>query len=190
MKKLLSLLCTSGVLLFVACHSDQTKEALTAADEQQQTTEANFLKLSLDEYQHLSPAQSCNRFAKTELPSPFAQGMGAIGLPGDYSSASRYVKAAFLKLNSVCEQEEEQQVMQFFHILDAVAMVKGSVITEDKQLDLTLYSCCISAGTKTYYYRTYENSTVHAIRMKQENMEGSRLSVYPLQRKTVIVMQN
>lgn len=56
MKKLLSMLCTSGVLLFVACHSDQTKEALTAADEQQQTTEANFLKLSLDEYQHLSPA--------------------------------------------------------------------------------------------------------------------------------------
>lgn len=149
-----------------------------------------FHQMNLSQYQHLSPAQSCNRFAKTELPSPFAQGMGAIGLPGDYSSASRYVKAAFLKLNSVCEQEEEQQVMQFFHILDAVAMVKGSVITEDKQLDLTLYSCCISAGTKTYYYRTYENSTVHAIRMKQENMEGSRLSVYPLQRKTVIVMQN
>lgn len=57
MKKLLSMLCTSGVLLFVACHSDQTKEALTAADEQQRTTEANFLKLSLDEYQHLSPAE-------------------------------------------------------------------------------------------------------------------------------------
>ncbi|MEE0275399.1 MAG: choloylglycine hydrolase, partial [Oscillospiraceae bacterium] len=124
-----------------------------------------FHQMNLSQYQHLSPAQSCNRFAKTELPSPFAQGMGAIGLPGDYSSASRYVKAAFLKLNSVCEQEEEQQVVQFFHILDAVAMVKGSVITEDKQLDLTLYSCCISAGTKTYYYRTSENSTVHAIRM-------------------------
>ena len=46
--------------------------------------------------------------------------MGALGLPGDLSSQSRFVRAAFVKLNSVSGDSEEESVSQFFHILGSV----------------------------------------------------------------------
>ena len=51
--------------------------------------------------------------------------MGAIGLPGDLSSSSRFVRAVFTKLNSVSEKTEQKSVAQFFHILDTVSQTNG-----------------------------------------------------------------
>ena len=55
-------------------------------------------------------------------------------MPGDASSAARFVRAAFLKWNSVSPQDEKSNVSQFFHILDGVSMVRGSVITEAEHM--------------------------------------------------------
>lgn len=112
---------------------------------------------------------------------PFSQGMGGIGLPGDYSSVSRFVKAAFLKWNSVCEKNEEENVSQFFHILDSVAMPRGAVITQDGRHDITTYSCCVNADTGTYYYKTYGNSQINAADMRSVNLEGNTLIAYPME---------
>ena len=57
--------------------------------------------------------------------------MGAIGLPGDYSSASRFVKATFVKQNSVSCINTESEVVQFFHLLRSVEMPRGSVVMAD-----------------------------------------------------------
>ena len=40
--------------------------------------------------------------------------MGAIGLPGDLSSQSRFVRAAFVKMNSISGDGEKESVSQFF----------------------------------------------------------------------------
>ena len=106
--------------------------------------------------------------------------MGGIGLPGDFSPASRFVKAAFLKGNSHCDQEENANVTQFFHILDGVAMVQGSVITPEGKDDITTYSCCINADQGIYYYKTYENNQVQAVRMEESNLTGQDLLSYQL----------
>lgn len=57
--------------------------------------------------------------------------MGAIGLPGDNTSTSRFVRAAFNKLNSVSKDDEMSSITQFFHILESVSMIKGTTITKD-----------------------------------------------------------
>lgn len=98
---------------------------------------------------------------KTRLPlKPYSQGMGALGLPGDASSASRFVRAAFLRWNSVSEKTETSNVTQFFHILDGVAMVRGSVVTPEGTFDMTTYSCCVNARTGRYYYKTYDDMRI------------------------------
>ena len=57
--------------------------------------------------------------------------MGALGLPGDLSSASRFVRATFTKLNSISGESEVESISQFFHILSAVAQRRGTVLVQE-----------------------------------------------------------
>ena len=139
----------------------------------------DFHLTNLNQYMGLSAAQPENRFGGVEL-CPFGQGMGTLGLPGDWSPASRFVRAAFLKWNSACERDEASSVSQVFHILDAVAMPRGAVRTPEGKWDLTDYSCCIDGWTGTYYYKTYDNSQITAVAMDEAKREGETLICHPL----------
>lgn len=121
---------------------------------------------------------------------PFGQGMGAMGLPGDFSPASRFVKTVFLKYHSQAPCGELESVSQFFHILDGVAMIRGSVVTPEGLPDMTTYSCCVNGDRGIYYYKTYENSRIQAVSMERENLEESVLKKYPLVTEQQIYWQN
>lgn len=139
----------------------------------------DFHLTNLNQYMGLSAAQPENRLGGPGL-RPFGQGMGALGLPGDWSPASRYVRAAFLKRNSACAPDVLSSVSQFFHILDAVSMPRGAVRTPEGRWDITDYTCCIDGATGTYYYKTYDNSQITAVPMDEARREGSALICRPL----------
>ncbi|MBR2472894.1 MAG: choloylglycine hydrolase, partial [Clostridia bacterium] len=105
-----------------------------------------------------------NRFGNAPL-KLYSRGMGGIGLPGDLSSSSRFARAAFVKLNSVCGDGEDESVSQFFHILGSVEQQCGCVIMPDGSLELTKYTSCINADKGIYYYTTYENRCLRAVDM-------------------------
>ena len=107
---------------------------------------------------------------------PLGQGTGGIGLPGDFSSPSRFVRTAFLRSQIVVE--ENLGVVEFFHILNNVAMVKGSVITPQNKNDITLYTSCMCQETGLYYYNTYNNNQINVIDMHKENLDSSELKIY------------
>lgn len=139
-----------------------------------------YYQAHMGNYVNLRPEFPEGGLAKELNIVPFGQGMGAMGLPGDFSPASRFVKAVFLKWNSQAPQGELESVSQFFHILDGVAMVRGSVITPEGLPDLTTYSCCVNGDRGIYYYKTYENSQIQAVSMGQEDLEGTALKKFPL----------
>ena len=66
--------------------------------------------------------------------------MGAIGLPGDLSSQSRFVKVAFTKMNSVSGDDEKSSVSQFFHILGSVDQQRGCCQLDDDKYEITIYT--------------------------------------------------
>ena len=134
-----------------------------------------YHRLHLNHYLNLQAAPAVNRFAPGLRLQACSQGMGAAGLPGDASSASRFVRAAFLKWNSVSGKKEEENKAQFFHILDGVSMVRGSVLTEQGTWDITRYSCCINAELGIYYYKTYEDSRIRAVDMRRYDIDGKSL---------------
>ena len=134
-----------------------------------------YHRLNMNNYMNLSAKSPENRFCDKLSLKPYAQGMGAAGLPGDASSAARFVRAAFLKWNSVSPQDEKSNVSQFFHILDGVSMVRGSVITEAGTYDITTYSCCINTRTGVYYYKTYDDSRIRKVEMQETDLEGAEL---------------
>ena len=134
-----------------------------------------YHRMNMNNYMNLSAESPRNRFADRLNLKPYAQGMGAVGLPGDASSASRFVRAAFLKWNSVAPEEEKANVSQFFHILDSVAMVRGAVITDQGTFDITTYSCCANTSTGVYYYKTYDDCRVRAVDMYETDLDGKEL---------------
>ena len=139
-----------------------------------------YHELNLNNYMNLSREHSSNRFASDINLKTYGVGMGAIGLPGDVSPASRFVRAAFNKLNSYSKKDELSNVSQFFHILDSVAMVRGQALTKDGKYDITTYSCCINTLKGVYYYKTYDNNQISAVSMHNENLDSSDLKIYDL----------
>lgn len=135
----------------------------------------------LNNYMNLTKKEPVNRFAKELFLETYSRGMGSIGLPGDMSSASRFVRAAFIKWNSVDGKDEAESVSQFFHILDSVQQYKGCVQVENGQYEYTVYSVCCNTDKGIYYYKTYHNSAISAVDMHHEDLEGEKVVMYPLQ---------
>ena len=79
----------------------------------------------LNNYMHLSPRQPENHFSESLGLKTYSRGMGALGLPGDLSSASRFARVAFVKDHSFSGDSEEESVSQFFHILGSVDQQRG-----------------------------------------------------------------
>lgn len=145
---------------------------------------------NLNNYLNLTPHYAENRFAECLPLQQYGNGMGAIGLPGDASPASRFVRTAFHKANSLCSEDEESSVTQFFHILDAAAMVRGSTITKDGKADFTVYSCCMNTTEGIYYYKTYANHQITAIKMTDTEKQKKELSLFPLLERQQIRYEN
>lgn len=137
--------------------------------------------MNLNNYRRLSVETGANSFCPGLELNAYGQGMGAIGLPGDASPMSRFVRMSFLKCHADMGEERPEEISRFFHLLDAVAMVKGSVVTPEGRLDETIYSCCADAREGVYYYKTYDSCCVHAVRMGGETLEGAELGVFPLE---------
>ena len=145
---------------------------------------------SLKNYINLTAEVPENRFSEKLDLTPYSRGMGAMGLPGDLSSSSRFVKAAFTKLHSVSGESESESISQFFHILGSVEQQRGCVHLGGGKYEITIYSSCCNTDKGIYYYRTYENSQLSAVAMHQEDLESAELISYPLITGQQIRMQN
>jgi len=144
----------------------------------------------LNDYINLSNKSPENNFAGTLTLNIYSRGMGALGLPGDLSSASRFVRAAFVKLNSVSEETEISSVSQFFHILQTVNQPRGCSMVEDGKYEITIYTSCCNADEGIYYYTTYDNHSIKGIDMQKENLNGKKLIKYPLTNTEKIKIEN
>ena len=132
---------------------------------------------NVSNYMGLSTGHATSQFEKRIPVKNYSLGLGALGLPGDYSSASRFIRALFVKENSVSEHSEKSNVNQFFHILYSVAMPKGCVDTAEG-LEYTRYSSCCNADTGIYYYTTYDDFTITPIHMHGVDLNKSLLYTY------------
>lgn len=135
---------------------------------------------NLANYINLTTEPPVNRLCPSLDLKPYSLGMGAIGLPGDPSSASRFVRAAFTKLNSVSGESEAENVSQFFHILTSVEQVRGVTKVHEGEYEYTLYSSCCNADRGIYYYTTYADRSISSVDMHQEDLEQNTLFSYPL----------
>lgn len=134
---------------------------------------------NLQNYLHLTNDEPQNKLVPALPLKAYSRGMGGLGLPGDLSSASRFVRAAFTKINSRSNDNESSAISQVFHILGAVAQQNGCVKIGSRY-EKTLYSSCCNTSQSIYYYTTYENSQITAVRLHGVDLDSKKTVSYPL----------
>lgn len=127
--------------------------------------------INLSNYMKLHPGPVKSEFNPSYPLQNYSLGMGAMGLPGDFSSTSRFVRGFFVKENSVAFSDENSNVTQFFHIMNSVAMPKGCVQVGDA-FEYTRYTCCCNVNKGIYYYNTYDMQEIVAINMHEVDLDG------------------
>lgn len=145
---------------------------------------------NLNNYMRLSPRQPENSFSDALNLGTYSRGMGGLGLPGDLSSMSRFVRVAFTKLNSLSGSGEAESVGQFFHILGSVEQVRGCCEVAQDKYEITIYTSCFNADKGVYYYTTYNNRRITAVDMHRENLDSDSLARYPMLDKEDVLRQN
>ena len=132
----------------------------------------NFLNLSIDD-----PKEISNFGVRLR---PISYGQGAVGLPGDYSSQSRFIKALFVKSNLIYFNEEREMVNQFFYCLDSVLMPKG-LVKVGNEYEYTRYSICYNLNKWKLYYKTYDNRSISIVDINLINKELDKLIEFSFQ---------
>ncbi len=145
---------------------------------------------NLNNYRHLSVKTPENTFSDNVELNAYSRGMGGMGLPGDLSSASRFVKVAFTHENVLKFNDETENVNEFFHILESVYQQKGCCEVAPDKYEYTIYSSCVNTDKGIYYYKTYNNTCINAVNMHNYDLESSKLAIYPLIEKQEINYQN
>lgn len=145
---------------------------------------------ALNNYAGASRKQPANLFAENLQLDAYSRGMGALGIPGDLSSQSRFVKVAFTKLSSISGESENESVSQFFHILGSVEQQRGCCEVADGKYEFTIYTSCCNATKGIYYYTTYNNHQITAVDMHRENLDSNQLIRYPIINEGEIRWQN
>lgn len=127
---------------------------------------ANYVNLQSQDYETVV-INSC------EIKNSYS-GNGMVGLPGDCTSPSRFIKLALLKNNAIQGENEVDAINKMFHLLGQVSFPQGLVktgITSDitkhdhniVNYDYTIYTAIMCSESLKYYWTTYENPQIQMI---------------------------
>lgn len=120
-----------------------------------------------------------NRLAPELDLSPYSRGMGALGLPGDFSSSSRFTRAFFAKTHTVKGDTPTEEISRFFHVMDTVSLPRGIALTEEGMPILTLYTSCIDTKSGAYHFTTYRSRRIRTVQLRNADLDASRLTAFP-----------
>ncbi|HEY2526132.1 MAG TPA: linear amide C-N hydrolase [Candidatus Binataceae bacterium] len=94
---------------------------------------------------------------------------GMLGLPGDFTPPSRFVRAVAYSTWVLPSQTGEEAILQAFHILNNFDIPRGSTRGEAKDArgnivaDYTLWTSAIDLKAKRFYFRTYDDSQIRSV---------------------------
>ena len=143
-----------------------------------------FHELNVNQYLNLTTKEPSNRFTNKFELKPFSKAMGSVGLPGDSSSISRFVKATYLLANIDRYENrvdaDSLNVNQAFHVLNNVSTLKGESIMDDGSEEYTVYSSIYDANNQQVYVKTYENNCLQVFNLKNVDLLDNKLSQFEI----------
>ncbi|WP_412989418.1 choloylglycine hydrolase family protein [Pediococcus siamensis] len=136
---------------------------------------------NLNNYVQLKPtSHSSKKYGDFESDA-YGLGSGALGLPGDYTSVSRFVRAAFIRENTEKAASISGSVNALSHILNSVEIPKGVKADNEGGCDYTQYRGYMSLEEGAYYMQPYEDQTITRVALTPELLNAEAPSEFPLQ---------
>ncbi len=123
---------------------------------------------------------------------PTGQGTGMLGLPGDFTPPSRFVRAVAFSQSVLPSKTGDDAVLEVFHILNNFDIPKGSTRDGQKdangniEADYTLWTSVTDLKSKRFYFRTYENSQIRMVDLTKMNLDGKNVVTIPMKGNEVI----
>lgn len=110
----------------------------------------------------------------------FSQGSGLHGLPGDFTSPSRFVRAAIFSTAAIPAENTEAAIGQVFHILNQFDIPVGAVRSIDSKtkqthLDYTMLTSVKDPQNSRYYFKTYDNQNIRFIYLKEFDLTAKKI---------------
>ncbi len=135
---------------------------------------------NLQNYVNLSPLNVPPVNIEGVTIQQFSEGSGLHGLPGDFTSPSRFVRAAVFSSSEIPAKNASEAVLQAFHILNQFDIPVGAVRSYDKKTgqthtDYTMFTSVKDPQNSSYYFKTYENQTIRMISLKDFNLTAKAI---------------
>ena len=115
--------------------------------------------------------------SKTTIKS-LGQGSGMLGLPGDFTPPSRFVRAAAFSASAIPKKTAEKSVMQVFHILNNFDIPVGAARTVIEGVihsDYTMLTTARDSKNMRYYYKTYDDQTIKMVDLKEFDLNAKKI---------------
>ena len=109
---------------------------------------------------------------------PFGQGSGMLGMPGDFTPPSRFVRAVAFSQSVFKPKTGEDAIVEAFHVLNQFDIPKGAAREHEKDehgnilADYTIWTNAIDLKTKRLYFRTYESSQIRMVDLMKMNLDA------------------
>ena len=125
---------------------------------------------------------------------PIGQGTGLIGLPGDYTPPSRFLRATALAFSAAPVPTAKEAANLAFHILNAVDIPTGAVAekipgkeaTKDSlAYEQTQWVTVYDLKNKKAFFRTYGNLNIRQIDLNKVDFSGKNIQYVPMSREMV-----
>lgn len=137
----------------------------------------NWHLTNVRNYIGLDPNQRENRTIYGMEFKPFGQGSGTFGLPGDFTSPSRFIKTLYNKLSLQKSENADELVLNAMHVLNAVDIPKGSVITQRHTIDYTQYTSYMVNNDHTYFYRMHDSLNVKRVALANYDLDSHTINI-------------
>lgn len=127
---------------------------------------------------------------------PTGQGSGMLGLPGDFTPPSRFVRAVAFSQSVFPSKTGYDAVIEAFHILNQFDIPKGSARDGTKdangnvQADYTLWTAASDPKARRYYFRTYDNSQIRVIDLMSMDLDAKDAVTIPIDGDEVVKSVN
>lgn len=142
--------------------------------------EFDFHLKNVASYMHLSSAPPENALARGKGLFPYSRGLGAFGLPGDFSSASRFVRCAFALSNTNIGEGRMSRLTRFLNIMDTVKIPLGCVIAENGLDVSTVYASAMDIEKRIYYFTTYGARHIRSVELLHSDLNSDGLVYYEM----------
>jgi choloylglycine hydrolase len=123
---------------------------------------------------------------------PFGQGSGMLGLPGDFTPPSRFVRAVAFSQSVLRPRTGDDAVLEAFHILNNFDIPKGAAREAEKDshgnilADYTIWTSASDLKAKRFYFRTYQDSQIRMIDLAKMNLDAKKVVNFSMQGEETI----